>query len=118
MLKSLSSSITGLSSKVYLIVIAALLGVVLIFGSISYFLFNKNLKTEVKNQKLSIDILRMDKEHTKELILLSEEIREQEVQKSDLEAHNKILQKTIKRKSNVNTKAKDFKSRNITKFSF
>jgi predicted RND superfamily exporter protein len=112
------SLLTNFSSKVYLIVIAALVVITLVLGGASYLLFNKTIKKEIENQKLSTDILNMEKEHTNTLVILSEKMREQEIQKNDLISHAKLLQKKIKRKSSVNTKAKDFKSRRITKFRF
>ena len=86
--------------------------IVLIFGIKDYIEDKQQLKIEIENRAKII------KAHEEELIYMSDLIRESEVQKNDLLSHNKLLQKLNKRKSNVDTKAKTFKSRNISKFSF
>ena len=86
--------------------------IVLCFGIKDYIEDKQQLKIEIQNRAKII------KEHEEELIYMSDLIREREVQKNDLISHNELLQKLNKRKSNVDTKSKTFKSRNISKFSF
>ena len=105
----LSTLITKTTFKVLGIILFI---IVLFFGIKDYIEDKQQLKIEIENRA------KIKKAHLKELIYMSNLIREREVQKNDLLSHNKLLQKLNKRKSNVDTKSKTFKSRAISKFSF
>jgi uncharacterized ion transporter superfamily protein YfcC len=110
---SILKLLKGFNLKTIGIVAAVLAGVYFVYDYAN----TKNEKYILENKitQKNQEIINIQKEYKKNITMMYSKVEEQQKQKNDLIDHNKLLQKTLRRKSNVNTKAKDFKSRNLVR---